>query len=310
MARSKTALDNARQELAEFRASSLIGSRDKAGNLSDNLEQLRRQLAETNAQLQQTRVQVQRLADNLGMSAQSAKDAFALHSDSLFQQYLAEYTRASGELVAIEAKFQVNSPNVVEKQQEATEARQSLLQRGEILLDRIPSAELLQQLNLRTGDENDSYRGSLLKDIVALESEADGMAAKGAELQRQIQQLESKENQIVQQDATLTRLQQEVKFAETVYSSNLAKSRLAESNLYDAYPQIQVAIQPNIPEKTSSPDPVAVILGTFMGSVLLTTAIASLWATSKEEQPPSTDNNNNSHQALPPTTDLKSLIKK
>ena len=313
--RGKNALDNARQKLAEFRANSPIGSTDKAGNLSSNLEQLRRQQAESNAQLQQTRVQTQRLADNLGMSAQSAKDAFALHSDSLFQQYLSEYTRASGELVAMEAKFQVNSPNVVEMQQEAENARQSMLRRGKILLGRTPSVELLQQLNLRTGNENDSYRGSLLKDIVALQSEGDGLEVKVTELQRQVQQLESKENQLVQQDATFRQLQQEVKFAETVYSSNLAKSRLAESNLYDAYPQIQVAIQPNLPEKPSSPDPVKVILGTFMGSVLLTTAIVSLWASSKEEQPVvvennNNNNNNNNHKALPPTADLKSLIKK
>lgn len=308
--RSKNALDNARQKLAAFRASSPMGSQDKAGNLSSNLEQLRRQQAETNAQLQQTRVQTQRLADNLGMSAQSAKDAFALHSDSLFQKYLSAYTRASGELVAMEAKFQANSPNVVEMQQEAENGRQSMLRRGEILLGRTPSAELLQQLNLRTGDENDSYRGSLLKDIVTLQSEADGLEVKVTELQRQVQQLEDKENQLVQQNATLSQLQQEVKFAETVYSSNLAKSRLAESNLYDAYPQIQVAIQPNLPEKPSSPDPVKVILGTFMGSVLLTTAIVSLWASSKEEQPVVVENNNHNHQALPPTADLKSLIKK
>ncbi|MEM8675736.1 MAG: response regulator [Cyanobacteria bacterium P01_G01_bin.67] len=312
LARSKTALDNARQKLAEFRGSSLLGSRDKASNLSDNLEQLRRQQAETTAQLEQTKVQSARLADNLGMSAQSAKDAFALHSDSLFQQYLAEYTRASGEMVAVAAKFQKDSPNVIEKKQEVEQASNSLLERGGVLLGRTPSAELLQQLNLRTGEENDSYRGSLLKDIVALQSEADGLAAKAAELSNQIQTIESKENRLVQQDATLARLQQEVKFAETVYSSNLAKSRLAESNLYDAYPQIQVAIKPNLPRKPSSPNPTTIALGTFMGSVFLTTAIASLWASSSVEKSPlaNKNHNNNNHKALTPATDLNSLLKK
>ncbi|MEM8831641.1 MAG: response regulator [Cyanobacteria bacterium P01_G01_bin.19] len=308
LVRSKTALDLARQELADFRGSSPLGSRDKAKNLSSNLEQLRRQQAEITAQLEQTRVQAARLADNLGMSAQSAKDAFALHSDSLFQQYLAEYARASGELVAIAAKFQDDSPNAVEKRQEVAQARKSLLERGGVLLGRIPSGQLLQQLNLRTGEENDSYRGSLLKDIVALQSEADGLAAKASALNQQIQIIEAKENQLVKQDATLARLEQEVKFAETVYSSNLAKSRLAESNLYDAYPQIQVAIQPNLPRKPSSPDQTVVALGTFMGSVFLTTAIASLWVSSSVEQSPSSNNNN--HKVLTPATDLNSLLKK
>ncbi|MEL6494480.1 MAG: response regulator [Cyanobacteria bacterium J06623_7] len=309
--KSQSTLEEARAKLANFRNSSALGARDKAGNLSANLEELRRQAAEAEAQLQQSKVQVQRLADNLGMSTDTARDAFALHSDSLFQQYLAEYTRLSGELVTIEAKYQSDSPNVVGKLQEVAQARQLMLERGGNVLQRTPSPQLLEQLNLSTGNENNSYRGSLLQDIVSLQSESDGLAAKSQELARQVQQLETKEQELVQQDTVLSKLQKEVKFAETVYSSNLAKSRLAESNLYDAYPQIQVAIQPNVPEKPSSPDPSAVTLGTLMASIFLTTALTSWWATSKEAIPAlSQSQNNHNHRVLASSVDLKTLLKK
>lgn len=308
--KSRLALDEARQKLADFRANSTIGSTDKADNLSENLEDLRRQEAEAQAQLKQTRVQVQNLANNLGLSPQSAKDAFALHSDSLFQQYLAEYTRASGELVPLEAKFQASTPVVAEKQAEEETAYQALLDRGGKIIGRRFSPELLQQLNLRTGNENNSYRGGLLKDLVTMQSLADGLSAQAAELAQQVNRLEQKENILVRQESTLNKLQQEAKFAETVYASNLAKSRLAETDLYNAYPQIQVAFQPSLPKDASSPDPVLVGLGAFMASVFYTTAIASLWASSTLKTPDRANSNGNIPRAIAPADDLNSLIKK
>lgn len=308
--KSRLVLEEARQKLAGFRANSAIGSINKADNLSENLENLRRQEAEVRAQLKQTKVQAQNLASNLGLSPQSAKEAFALHSDSLFQQYLAEYTRSSGELVPLEAQFQASTPVVAEKQAEVATASQALLNRGGKIIGRSFSPELLQQLNLRTGNENDSYRGSLLKDLVSLQSSADGLAAQAAELAQQVDRLERQENIVVRQESTLEKLQQEAKFAETVYSSNLAKSRLAESDLYNAYPQIQVAFQPDLPKKPSSPNPALVGLATFMASVFYTTAIASLWTSSTVKTPDLVNNNGNIRKAFTPTKDLNSLINK
>ena len=309
LTKSQQALNDTRQKLAQFKAETAIGSADRESNLSSNLEDLRRQQAEVKAELQQARAQAQKLADSLGISPQVAKDAFALHSDSLFQNYLSEYTRTSGELVSLESQFQPSNPIVINKREETNAARNALLQRGEILLGSRPSSELLQQLNLNTGDENDSYRGSLLKDIVSMQSEANGLAARAAELDKQIAQLETKENDLVQQRATLSKLEQDVKFAETVYSSNLAKSRLAESNLYDAYPQIQVAIEPSLPTKPSSPDPILVSLGAFMGSLFLTTAIASLWASSSQTVTIPENSSNNRHREILPEKSLNSLLK-
>jgi DNA-binding NarL/FixJ family response regulator/uncharacterized protein involved in exopolysaccharide biosynthesis len=309
LTKSQQALNDTRQKLAQFKAETAIGSADRESNLSSNLEDLRRQQAEVKAELQQARAQAQRLADSLGISSQVAKDAFALHSDSLFQNYLSEYTRTSGELVSLESQFQPSNPIVINKREETNAARNALLQRGEVLLGSRPSSELLQQLNLNTGDENDSYRGSLLKDIVSMQSEANGLAARAAELDKQIAQLETKENNLVQQRATLSKLEQDVKFAETVYSSNLAKSRLAESNLYDAYPQIQVAIEPSLPTKPSSPDPILVSLGAFMGSLFLTTAIASLWASSTQTVTIPENSSNNRHREILPEKSLNSLVK-
>jgi DNA-binding NarL/FixJ family response regulator/uncharacterized protein involved in exopolysaccharide biosynthesis len=300
-----------RQKLADFKAKEFIGAQDKEGNLSTNVEDLRRQRSELKAQLEQSRTQAQQLGINLGVSPQMARDAFLLQSDSLFQTHLSEYTRTSGELVSLESRFKPNNPIVIDKQEETAAALNALLQRGGALLGRSLSPQVLQQLNLSPGEEEDSYRGGLLKQLVSLQSESEGLIARIRELDRQLVQLESTENNLVQQRTNLIQLEQDVKFAETVYSSNLAKSKLAESNLYDAYPQIQVAIQPNLSDKPSSPNPSLVYLGTFMGSLFLTTAIASLWATSTEKPSTSADDDNNNHyKAIAPRANLNGLVKK
>jgi DNA-binding NarL/FixJ family response regulator/uncharacterized protein involved in exopolysaccharide biosynthesis len=308
--KSKKDAIKARQKLADFKAQKFIGAQDKEGNLSTNVEDLRRQRAELKAQLEQSRTQAQQLGINLGVSPQMARDAFLLQSDSLFQRHLAEYTRTSAELVSLESRFLPNNPIIVDKKEETTAVLNALLKRGGALLGRSLSPQILQQLNLSPGEEEDSYRGGLLKQLVSLQSESEGLVARIRELDRQLAQLETTENNLVQQRTNLIELEQNVKFAETVYSSNLAKSKLAESNLYDAYPQIQVAIQPNLPEEPSSPNPSLVYLGTFMGSVFLTTAIASLWATSTEKPPNSSDDNNHTFRAISPTANLNGLVKK
>ncbi|VEP16877.1 conserved hypothetical protein [Hyella patelloides LEGE 07179] len=298
--KSEQYLRDARQRLAEFKLQWAIGFQDKAENLSSNVENLRLQKAEIKAQLEQAHAQAQRLSNSLGISTESAQDALILYSDSLFQQYLSNYTRNSAELTSLESRFKSSNPIVIDRSEETAAARNALLKRGEVLLGRRLSSDMLQQLNLRTGDEKDSYRGSLLKNIVFLQSEAKELAARAAKLEQQITQLETAENGFVQQRARLNKLEQDVKFAETVYSSNLDKSRLAKSNLYNAYPQIQVAIQPNLPKKPSSPNPILVYLGTFIGSIFLTTAIAYFWASSSEPVPTSSDKNNHNHKAIVP----------
>lgn len=299
---------SARQKLADFKNKAAIGSQDKEGNLSSNVEELRRQKAEFRAQMEQSRTQAQQLAINLGISPEIAKDAFVLHSDSLFQTHLSEYTRTSGELVSLESRFKPGNPIVIDKKEETIAAQNALLQRGSTLLGRRLDPESLQKLNISQGEEENSYRGSLLKQIVSLQSEVDGLVARVGELDRQLAGLEASENNLVQQRTTLLKLEQDVKFAETVYSSNLAKSKLAESNLYDAYPQIQVAIPPNLPDEPSSPNPGLVSLGTFMGSVFLTTALASLWATSTQTVPTSEENNR--QKAIASAASMNGLIRK
>ncbi|HHP7231494.1 MAG TPA: response regulator [Xenococcaceae cyanobacterium] len=298
----------AREKLADYQGNSQLGSRDTLENLAANLATLQRQKAETKAQLEQTRAKVAQLANNLNISPQSAKAAFALQSDTLFQRYLAEYTRLSAELISLESRFQPSNPAII-NQKEATQAtRSALVARGENLLGESLPPELLQQLSLGTEGEDDSYRGNLLQDIVTLQSETRGLESQIRELDNQIFLLNTQENTLVQQESVRNRLEQELKLAETVYSSNLAKSQLAETNLYHAYPQIQMAIQPNLPNKPSEPNPKLIILGTFLSCLFLNTAIASIWANSTAKKPPATMNNH--HQEIAPETAIDPILKK
>ncbi|MDJ0746338.1 MAG: response regulator [Xenococcaceae cyanobacterium MO_167.B27] len=306
--KSEQNLKLAREKLSAYKANVKLGYGHKVDNLSFNLESLRRQKVELAAQSRQAQTRVEQLSKNLGISSQLAKDAFALHSDSLFQKYLREYTQSSGELISFESRFQPNNPQLIDKREKTQALLNALLERGKVVLGKNLSPELLQQLSLQIRNHHNSYQSNLLQEIVALQSETKGLEALVEELGRHIAQLDEEENSLIQQESLLKQLEQELKFAESIYSSNLAQLRIAESNLYHVYPQIQVAIEPNVPREPSEPNSKLTLVSTLVSSLFLTTAIAFVWLTSTEIKPQKASNHN--HKAIAPNSMMNTLIRK
>jgi uncharacterized protein involved in exopolysaccharide biosynthesis len=84
---SQKKLKAAQTRLSEYKARSGLTSTDQLTNLSQNIEQLRRQRAEVLAKQQDANARLQGLSSSLDLSAKQAADAFVLQADSLFQQY-------------------------------------------------------------------------------------------------------------------------------------------------------------------------------------------------------------------------------
>ncbi|PSO94496.1 MAG: hypothetical protein BRC46_04675 [Cyanobacteria bacterium QS_6_48_18] len=128
-------LQAAQQRLSEYKAGSGLSSSDQLANLSDNLEQLRQQRAETVAQMEQVSARFKQQSRSLNLSAQQAVDAFVLQSDQLFQQHLTDYSEASAEVANLKANFLPSYPPLMERQAEKEAARAALLQRAQSLLE-------------------------------------------------------------------------------------------------------------------------------------------------------------------------------
>jgi uncharacterized protein involved in exopolysaccharide biosynthesis len=272
-------LQASQQRLSDYKAQSRLSSSEQLRDLSVNLEGLRRQRSESVAQLQDAKEQLRQLSASLGLSSQQAVDALVLQSNPLFQQYLADYSKASTALVNLSAKYLPNHPTVIVKQKEKDVAQAALLQKSQSLLGRPISLATLEQINLNGGGSsgNTSERAALFQQLIALNARRQGLEASEQELSRQLAQLEYRLTKLSQQSSHLDGLQRDVRIGEAVFSSTLTRLDLNKSNISASYPPISIFSKPNLPDKPSSPKTKIALLGAGMGSFLVTTGMTLLW---------------------------------
>jgi uncharacterized protein involved in exopolysaccharide biosynthesis len=271
-------LQIAQQRLSNYKSSSRLSSNEQLRDVTTNLELLRRQRAEIAAQLQETRAKVTQLSVSLGLSAEDAADALTLQSDRLFQQYLADYSQVSAELVNLNSKYLPDHPAVITKKMKVDASATALLQQGQSILRRPVSQATLKQLTIGGGSsESSSQRSALLQELISLQTQGQGTQAQTKELDQQIAQLQSRLKMLSEQESELDNLQRDVKISEAVFSSNLTKLSLSKSDISaSTYPKISILMSPNLPKKPSSPKKLFVLAGTGACSFLLTTGLAAL----------------------------------
>ena len=269
-------LQNARQKLSDYQASSGLFSEQQLQDLSNNIEQLRREKAQFASQQRKTTGELNRLLRELGVSVEQANNILLLGADRLFQQYLDNYSQISTELVNIKAKYLPSHPIVINKQEEQAQAKNALIQRTQTVVGQSVSLPTIEQLYLNS-DTSESQRANLLQELISLQTDANGIEEQNQELDRQILQLEAKLSGSSQGTSKLENLRSNLQIAEAVYSSLLSKLELSKSNASNTYPAISLLTQPNLPTKQSEPRTKLILLGSVMGSFFLTTALLSWW---------------------------------
>lgn len=267
-------LEDAQRKVSAYKQKSGLTSIEQVESLSANIEQLRKQRAELAAQQAQAESRLQKLSRSLGLSPSEAADAFKLQVDQIFQQTLKDYSEASAILKVQLSKFGRNNPRILKEIKRQDAAKQAMNQRAIDLLGRPASARTLIRLAL-TG--NSSGRDSLFQTLVNYQSEASGAASQVSKLDEQISSLESRLKWMSQRQSTLENLKRNEQIAETVFASTLAKLDLGQSNIFAAFPLIQIAVEPSLPDKATSPKRTLVLAGSAFGSILTTTGLWILW---------------------------------
>ena len=274
---AETKLQDARKKLSDYQASSGLFSRQQLEDLSNNIEQLRREKVQVASQQRRTQGELNRLLDELDVSVEQASNILSLRSDRLFQQYLDNYSQISTELVNLEAKYLPSHPIAIAKREEQARAENALIQRAKTIVGQSVSLPTVKQLYLKSSQNSESNRANLLQEAIALQTDAKGLEEQKQELERQILQLEAKLSGSSEGTSKLENLRSNLQIAEAVYSSLLSKLELSKSNASNTYPKVSLLTQPNLPAKPSEPKTGLILLGSAMGSFFLTTGLLSLW---------------------------------
>ena len=268
-------LQVAQKKLSAYKASSGLSSSNQVGELSTNIETLRKQKAEIFAQKEQISSRFQQLSDSLGLTVPEVTDAFILHADRQFLQNSKDYSEANTSLTVLQTKWGENHPLVIKELARQQSAKEAMIGRASSILRKEVTAKYIEHLVL--GENSGTSRETLFRDLIGFQVDQQGAIAQNAALQDQIFELEDRLQSLVQKQVVLDNLQREVQIAEAVFASTLAKINLAKSDIFTAYPLIQVLSKPSLPDKKSSPQPTVVFLGTGVGSVLITTGLVMLW---------------------------------
>ncbi|HEY9301204.1 MAG TPA: hypothetical protein VIQ31_33555, partial [Phormidium sp.] len=274
---SQKKLKAAQTRLSEYKARSGLTSTDQLTNLSQNIEQLRRQRAEVLAKQQDANARLQGLSSSLDLSAKQAADAFVLQADSLFQQYLQDYSEANSLFVALQSKFLPDHPALIQQQAKLNAAQTALLRQGRSLLKRPVTIASLEELNLSKSGGSGTSRDALFLELVTVQTEAQGLQAEARSLNQQLALLENRLKSLAQQEVSLADLMRDVQIAEAVFSSTLARLDLSKSNISSSYPQLQIFTEPTIPTSASAPNKKLVLLGAALGSLFCTNGLLLLW---------------------------------
>lgn len=267
-------LEQAQINLSNYKMRSGLSFPERLSNLSVNIEQLRRLRTETLAQAKQSTQRVQKLSADLGLSSKQAADAFLLQSDQIFQQNLKDYSEATASLDVLMAKYGPQHPKVIAETQRQRSAASALSQRGPVVLGRAVTLSQLIQLSLTTSGAG---RDPLFQDLVSFQAEQRGLQAQVQALDQQIPKLEKELDTLAQRQSVLDNLERDAQIAEAVFASTLAKLDLTQGDPYSAYPLVQMAVEPSLPDSPTTPKKTIILAGAAIGSVLATLGLTLMW---------------------------------
>ena len=279
LAQAKEKLVAAQAKLSKYRAKSGISTDEQIKNLTDNIENLRRQKAELAAQQEGAAKRYSQLSTDVkNLGDRGTGDAYKLAGDSVYQTYRTRYAQAQSSLTDLSNRFTPSHPIIKNKESELTSIGNAMRQRASQILGKSLSLTDLTRIDSLTLDpQNVLAREGLQQDLTNNRAEWQRLKAQNEELSAQIDTLEARLRNMSQEQFEVDSLKRDLQVAETVFAATLAKLDLGQENIYSIYPPLQLVTQPNLPEKPSNPNPSAVFMGGIACSFLITTGLGLVW---------------------------------
>ena len=272
---SQTNLRQAKNRYYAHQAETDLNGGQQLSDMSMNIEELRKSRSQILAEIQQNQAFISQLSAQVGLSPQDAAEAMALQSNSVFNEYLAQYSKASAALIAASAKYQPSHPQYIALKEDKETSEAALIAQSQSILGRPVSDDTINLLNKYTRNV-DTQQDSIFKQLVAAQAKQKGLESQAQGLKEQIDNLQRKLKDLTQEESTVETLRNELKVAETVFSTNLTNLNLERANVFASYPPLQLFTAPTLPEDPSSPNTKLTLLGMMFSSVCFTTGLLYL----------------------------------
>jgi uncharacterized protein involved in exopolysaccharide biosynthesis len=213
-----------------------------------------------------------RLAHSLDSTVDGARIAMLLKADPQFQALLGRYAQITTGLAEKSATLGDAHALVSELSAQDRSLRERLGARGAAVTG-LDQAQVLHVVDLAVSDG----RSALFQALVSEDSQASGARAAVTEIGRQIAEQNEETRRMVRDASQLADLDRELKVADAVLSSALARLDTNRADPFASYPLVQTLETPSLPERKSSPSVLLALVGAAAASLLVIVGFGLAW---------------------------------
>ncbi|MCC4834791.1 exopolysaccharide biosynthesis protein [Shewanella sp. 10N.7] len=267
-----TRVKETQKQLLDFQSERGLVTLDQFKELAITIERLRHSKVTILAELEGLNASYILYENHLGITDAQAAILLKLNNDKLFQQLVEKHNAANTQYIENAGRLGTRHPVLVSLQAELDSILKSMKQRFKIIIG-FQDDDLLNLLTLNDVDG----RAEMMQEFISIASNRNATQSEVDSLTSQINTWEQRLQHSNDDAAKLADLQREHQLASAVLTSAMAKMDVGKSDIYTAYPMLQLLSAPSLP---SSPDKLAVILIAFGGlcaSFMSLVGLCILW---------------------------------
>ena len=268
----KLKVEDAQKALLDFQGETGLVSLDQYTGRVTALDQLRASELERRVKLIESRAGTQRLASTLDITLGQARMAMRLKADPEFRDLLVRYAAIASEHSETGATLGDAHPKMEELSAERSALRQALAARGGAVASADP-ASVIAFSDLAVSET----RERLFATLTEKDAGERGHLAALAELRRQISHSSQDTEKLAEHASLLAELMRDLRVAEAVFSSALARLDTNKSDPFASYPLVQTLEAPSLPVARSAPSTVLALAGAFAASTLTFIGFLLVW---------------------------------
>ena len=265
-------VDAAQAALLRFQGETGLVSLDQFAGRVSSLDQMKAAERDRRVLVAESGGTAGRLASSLQISIPQARLAMQLKADPVFSQLLTRYAATVGEETQRGGTLGSAHGAMERLGAERSELRDALARRGARLTG-ATNKDVLEFSDLAVSDT----RERLFETLTNRDSMHAGNQAALAELRRQISQESGRSAQLVGQASELAGLVRDLRVAEAVFSSALARLDTNKADPFASYPLVQTLEVPSLPRSRSAPSPIIALAGALGASIFVLFGFLLLW---------------------------------
>jgi uncharacterized protein involved in exopolysaccharide biosynthesis len=253
---------SARQKITDIQVQSGLVSISQFNETVTSLAATSRRLTDLSAELSKIEQEKQRLASRIGVDAKSASIALRASADPAMTKVVSDYSEAHALHTMEMRRLGAGNPILISLEKRLDAARQQF--RDLSKRQNLDSEADGQLLALMT---NVSHQAELFQQLVRYEAQVEGKRREVETLSVEKNRLDDDVTRLSAAAAKLEDLKKDHLLAEAVYSSALARVDTSKSDIYGAYPILQILAPPTLPDGYEQPRRLYAFAGGMAGTL-------------------------------------------